>query len=357
VAQVPFSLTPLTDLATAHFKVADIALEYEPMPGGASTRRFVRVRPRDAGAADGTPSAIGMFFPDADTPEEVTSGAKTARWPFLEVQQLLQERGVRVPVVYGEACRSGWLLVEDLGDVTLAAALEADPGAKLSLYQAAVKALAQAQLALGELPAHSIVKQRSFNGELLRWEIDHFREFGLEAQGVTLSPTERAEFDAAAEYITGQILQLQYGFVHRDYQSRNLMVLGTGNPVELGWVDFQDALLGPRIYDLVALLNDSYQSFSPEFVTDRLREFRDHRQLPPGTEAALQREFDLVTIQRKLKDAGRFVFIERKKGDASYLRFFEPTLERVLAATERLSATPELRNFAALLQDLRARLP
>ena len=45
------------------------------------------------------------------------------------------------------------------------------------------------------------------------------------------------------------------GFTHRDYQSRNLMVLPSG---EQAVIDFQDALLGPRQYDLVALLRDSY---------------------------------------------------------------------------------------------------
>ena len=50
------------------------------------------------------------------------------------------------------------------------------------------------------------------------------------------------------------------GFTHRDYQSRNLMVLPGGEQVV---IDFQDALLGPRQYDLVALLRDSYVELEP----------------------------------------------------------------------------------------------
>ncbi len=49
---------------------------------------------------------------------------------------------------------------------------------------------------------------------------------------------------------------------------------GTG---ALSWIDFQDALLGPRVYDLVALLNDSYQTFDRPFVEARLREYADSR--------------------------------------------------------------------------------
>jgi aminoglycoside/choline kinase family phosphotransferase len=293
-----------------------------------------------------------MFFPDAETPEEVTSGAAPTRWPFLEVQRLLQERDVRVPAVYAEDCPHGWILVEDLGDVTLAAALEANPSAKTNLYQLAVRDLARAQLALQDVSASSIVQQRSFTEELLRWEIDHFREYGLEARGIFLSHAQRRVFDAGAHYVTAQVAQLEYAVVHRDYQSRNLMVLGEPAAPKLAWVDFQDALLGPRIYDMVALLNDSYQSFSPEFVADRLREFAEHRGLSSKAAASVQREFDLVTVQRKLKDAGRFVFIERKKGDSSFLRFFQPTLERVKSALSRLSDDPQLSVFATLLAEV-----
>jgi len=52
---------------------------------------------------------------------------------------------------------------------------------------------------------------------------------------------------------------------------------------------------------------------------------------------ALGREFDLVTVQRKLKDAGRFVFIDRVKGNGSFLKFVEPTIAKATASAARLS--------------------
>ena len=104
--------------------------------------------------------------------------------------------------------------------------------------------------------------------------------------------------------------------MHRDYQSRNLMVRAGE---ALCWIDFQDALLGPRVYDLVALLNDSYQVFDRAFVEARLDDYARARGLDAAERAALGREFDLVTVQRKLKDAGRFVFIDRVKQNPSFL--------------------------------------
>jgi aminoglycoside/choline kinase family phosphotransferase len=89
------------------------------------------------------------------------------------------------------------------------------------------------------------------------------------------------------------------------------------------------------VYDLVALLGDSYQTFQSSFVSDRLREFAVRRGLEPQL-SRLEREFRLVMVQRKLKDAGRFVFIERSKGDRSFLKYIAPTLELVQASLAAL---------------------
>jgi aminoglycoside/choline kinase family phosphotransferase len=124
------------------------------------------------------------------------------------------------------------------------------------------------------------------------------------------------------------------------------MVLADGS---IAWIDFQDALLGPRAYDLVALLRDSYQAFDEAFVSARLAEFATALGLTTADAQALRFELDLITVQRKLKDAGRFVFFERTRGDPSYLRFFVPTLELVLGALSRLAPRPELSDLGAIV--------
>jgi N-acetylmuramate 1-kinase len=318
------------------------------MAGGASTRRFFRV---DLGRGQ---SAVAMYVPDATRSDEIvkTEGAGR-RWPFLEVRDLLSSRGVRVPEVLAEACEDGFVLVEDLGEDTLARYLEREPGRREALYQAAVADLARAQRALAALPPGSIVAGRAFDEDLLRWEIDHFREWGLEARGIELGAEDRALFERAADSVAHTIAGWPRGFVHRDYQSRNLMVRADerGAP-RLTWIDFQDALLGPRVYDLVALLSDSYQTFDRAFVEARLDEYATERGLSPDERRRVGREFDLVTVQRKLKDAGRFVFIERVKQNPSFLPYVEPTIDKARAALERLADDAELAALARLLDRL-----
>jgi aminoglycoside/choline kinase family phosphotransferase len=344
------AMPPDLDLAPLAALVAQVApgagpLAAEPMPGGASTRRYFRVAlPGEAGA-NGT-SAVGMFVPEGAKPEEIMKGhpsaASAPRWPFLEVRDLLAARGIHVPKILAEDCARGWILLEDLGDDTLANYLVKHPGEKVALYTRAVTDLARAQEALASLPAASVVAGRAFDEDLLRWEIDHFREWGLEARGVVLSDADRRAFDGVAERLARRVAALPRGFVHRDYQSRNLMVRDGA----LVWIDFQDALLGPHVYDLVALLNDSYQEFDRAFVDARLDEYARARR---ADRAALGREFDLVTVQRKLKDAGRFVFIDLEKGNPSFLRFVAPTVARVKGALARLAGDADMATLADLL--------
>ncbi len=319
-------------------------LAIDEILGGASLRRFFRVKTAAGG------SVVIMYVPVQS--HEIAKVSAVARpWPFLEVRALLEERGIRVPKLLGSACERGLIAVEDLGD-TLAQHLTRSPEAREQLYVSAVRGLARAQRALWPLPPGSIVQERAFDEDLLRWEVDHFREWALEARGIELRGADRETFDAAAAQLARTIAGWQRGFVHRDYQSRNLMVVGDGSALELGWVDFQDAMLGPRIYDLVALLSDSYQSFTKEFVEARLDDFAAELGLGASERALLGYEFQVVTVQRKLKDAGRFVFFERKNQNPNFLPFVEPTILKAQLALETLQHDPVLAALSRLLDRL-----
>jgi aminoglycoside/choline kinase family phosphotransferase len=327
-------LTPLSELIE---RIAPGApFNYESMPGGASTRRYFRVM-LPAGK-----TAVAMFVPEGPRPEEVQKLIERPQWPFLEVRALLEAHAVDVPHVIAEDTARGWLLIEDLGEDTLANVLLRRPNDKLALYTRAVRDLARAQTALQSMPADSVVASRAFDEELLRWEIEHFREWALEARGFALRADDRAAFDAIGVRLAKRIAGWKRHFVHRDYQSRNLMVRPSG---AICWIDFQDALLGPRVYDLVALLNDSYQEFDRAFD-----DFAREAGLDESDRAALGREFDLVTVQRKLKDAGRFVFIDRVKNNPSFLRFVTPTIRKVHGALARLADDEDMRALASLLR-------
>lgn len=282
--------------------------------------------------------------------EEISAaGEAVAELPFLAVQRHLRALEIAVPEVHAYLPEHGLVLLEDLGDETLeAAVLAADPPTRRAYYARAIRDLIALQRRTAT-PSRCICYARRFDHALLRWELDHFREWLLEAdRGVQLAPAGRAVLDAAFDRVAAELAALPPGFVHRDYQSRNLMVQrAPGGGFALRLIDFQDALLGPPPYDLVALLRDSYVDLGVPLVHELLELYVAEAELPLTAEA-FRRAFWLQTVQRKLKDAGRFVFIDRVKHNPSFLRHVPVTLRYVAHA---LSQLPELGELAALLGD------
>lgn len=314
---------------------------FETMAGDASSRRYHRVV---FGPGAEPRRVVIMELPrDALASDEAQAGGPPAELPFLDVGRHLAARGIRVPAVYLDAVDRGAVVLEDLGDRTLArciAGLSRDPLRRW--YLAAVALLARLHEALWPVPDGCIAATRRFDFALLRWELDHYREWGAEAlRGEPLAPGVRAALDAGFDTLAREIEALPRGFVHRDYQSRNLMVIGDGPaPENLAVIDFQDALIGPRVYDLVALLNDSYVELDEELKREVIERYAGLRGIDPGT---LRAEFDLVTVQRKLKDGGRFVFIDRVKGNPAFLPYVDTSFGRVRRALERLPGHTDLR--------------
>jgi hypothetical protein len=137
-------------------------------------------------------------------------------------------------------------------------------------------------------------------------------------------------------------------FVHRDYHSRNLMVLSKGGP---GVIDFQDALRGPIGYDLVSLLKDCYISWSRERVERWVKGYR--RVLANlganvgDSEYQFVRWFDLIGVQRHVKVLGIFCRLWHRDGKIGYLADLPLTFEYVIDACRRY---PELVEFGRWLE-------
>lgn len=307
------------------------SVELVKLRGDASTRSYYRVRVTEPpkGKAE---SLIVMQLPeDAFRSDEGGKSAPSERLPFLEVAELLDSRGLPVPEIYLEDLPNRLILLEDLGDLTFEQNLRRTPLHDWpDLYTRAVDLLAELHERCDALPEASIVSRRSFDRPLLDWELDHFREWGLEVPFGTLNAGQSAILGEAFSTIASSIEGMPYGFVHRDYQSKNLMV---GPDGALTLIDFQDALRGPRVYDLVALLCDSYVSLELGLQDSMIDRYAALRRIEPES---LRQEFWLVALHRKLKDAGRFIFIDRVRKNPDFLQWYPQSLVYVGRATQQI---------------------
>src|SRR5215467_84164 len=300
-----------------------------PLAGDASNRRYFRIE-----LGSGSPRYVILMQlaePEAfKQSEEAVSGSKhpISELPFLNVRTHLAKAGVSVPTLYYYDQGAGLLYLEDFGDLTLSqSSHEAKPEELRAHYLQAIDILVRIQVkATSPADPQCLAFHRSFDVPLLMWEFDHFLEYGVVArQGRSLESGEEAairdEFRKISELLAGQ----PRVFVHRDYHSRNLMVDGN----RLGVIDFQDALMGPVTYDLASLLRDAYialdESLIDRLIDRYLNRLGAHRQVWTDRET-FRRLFDFTSIQRNLKAAGRFVYIDRVKHNPKFLMDVPRTL-------------------------------
>lgn len=214
------------------------------LPSEASTRRYARLtRLHRYDLA----SAVVMLFPRGTPPAEVERVERSTR--------LLGQAGVPVPAVYDSDARRGWILQEDLGDVSLATALEAGQ-APQPLYEEALAILPR----VAALRALDTSPRPALDAERLRRELELFATSALALDG---APGAGLAADLAR--LVDACGASPVVLCHRDYHARNLMLHGGRVRV----IDHQDALPGPAAYDAVSLAYDPYVDL-PDALRDRL---------------------------------------------------------------------------------------
>jgi len=324
------------------------------LAGDASNRRYFRLHLKGGLV----PSLILMQLADPEgfkVSEEAVSRAATevTELPFLNVLRPLSKAGVSVPKLHFYDDVAGLLYLEDFGDLTLfQACVEGGDPVIQRFYPQAIDALVRIHLGLkSEIADGCVAFSRSFDVPLLMWEFEHFLEYGIwvrqdkKPMCADHEKVCREAFNLMAECMAEQSTV----FTHRDYHSRNLMVDGD----RLGVIDFQDALMGPATYDLASLLRDSYIALDERFIDEMIERYiegmcaglerKTQERMLLTDRAAFRRLFDFTSIQRNLKAAGRFVYIDQVKGNPKFLADIPRTLGYVRRNLEMYSELESLR--------------
>ena len=297
------------------------APELEFIAGDASPRQYYRVR-CPAGQL-GVSSCIVMMSPPSENNEA-----------FLHVGRRLAAAGIQTPTVLAQAKAQGWFLLEDFGDVQLLSALNAE---NVSFYYRQAFQVLAKQLRLPIDDAGIPL----YNASRLNAELSLFTEwFLLRLLKVTVSEKTTARFGALSECLIGSALEQPQVWVHRDFHSRNMMVL----EANLGIIDFQDAVVGPITYDPVSLLKDCYVRWPRDQQLIWLEAYYDQvrstGQVSQGIDESLSTEakttslpnrlcgvsqarfeqwFDLMGLQRHLKVLGIFARLHIRDEKSAYL--------------------------------------
>ncbi|SMB21078.1 Phosphotransferase related to Ser/Thr protein kinase [Sterolibacterium denitrificans] len=306
-----------------------------PASADASFRRYFRVRYGD-----------GRTLIVMDAPP----GREDCR-PWLHVQQLFAATGAHVPEVLAQDAERGFLLLSDLGGTTYLAVLQADPGRARTLYEDAATALIRIQAASrpGVLP--------EYDRALLLRELMLFPDWYVAKHlGIDMNAAQRNVMERAFERILAVNLDEPRVFVHRDYHSRNLMLLDGEDGNNPGIIDFQDAVYGPLSYDLVSLFKDAYIEWDEEQTLDWLVRYWEKARktgLPVRADfGEFHRDYEWMGVQRHIKVLGIFARLCHRDGKEAYLKDMPLVMKYLRHAADRYR---ELGPFLKLLDELEGR--
>ena len=279
----------------------------EPLAGDASRRRFYRIR------TTGGASCVLMDY--GRTFEGETDDVVMAR--------ILGMAGLPVAKVLDIDGPTGCLLLQDLGDRTLQSALaELGAAARPMLERAVRLAAVIARKGTPVLARSERAEGPALDEARFRFEMDFFLEHyvqGLSEQKIADGLQEALHGLAAAAAVTPRRV-----LCHRDFHSRNLLLLDDGN---LAMVDIQDARWGPDAYDLASLLRDAYVDIHESWIDPLIDLYLAGPDAPPEEE--FRSRFDLVSCQRMIKALGTFGYLRNSADADRYLDAIPRTLERL----------------------------
>lgn len=299
----------------------------EPASNDASFRRYFRVK------------IDGENFIAMDAPPD-----KEDIVPFLNIATLFKNANVNTPTVLRHNLEDGFILLEDFGSQWLLDELNEKNATHL--YQRALQDLlslhTNEDLLTAKLPA--------YDEELLRREMALFEQWFVEQ--LLDEELPQTLWENVQQLLVQSALEQPVVCVHRDYHSRNLMVLENGN---LGVLDFQDAVLGALTYDIVSLLRDCYIDWEASKIESWLHDYFEKLKAANVLDCdfeTFKRWFDLMGMQRHLKAIGIFARLHLRDEKSDYLKSIPRTLNYVVQVCETY---PQLHEFQEIVKNFTTR--
>ena len=241
--------------------------------------------------------------------------------PYVAVAELLRNMGYSAPRILAADAEHGLLLLEDFGDDTYTRLLARDRN-ESELYALAVDLLIDLHRKFvparhSGLPVFDDARALREVSLLLDW-------YWPATQDQPLTPEMRESYLAAWRAVLPKRHAVPDTLVLFDYHVDNLMILPDRKGVAAcGLLDFQDALVAPRPFDLVSLLKDVRRDVPPKLVTAmRERYFAGFSNLD---RAAFDTSYAVIGAQRNTRILGTFTRLLLRDGKSSYLQFMPRT--------------------------------
>lgn len=237
--------------------------------------------------------------------------------PFAAMTYWLEEVGFTVPSIQEMDLEKGFMLLADLGDKTFTRHMLQVPSAEPLLYERAIDALVQlhAQPIRRSLPIPGQADYciEDFDTAKITRDLGLFTQWYMPALGL---PDLTAEFLDLWQPFLADLQADNVVMALRDYHADNLMVVGDEADPTVGLLDYQDAVVGHRAYDLVSLLLDARRDVPDALATRMVERYMAAAGI--ADQAEFWRLYHLWGAQRNIKIIGIFARLFVRDGKVNY---------------------------------------
>ncbi len=266
---------------------------------------------------------------------------------FVVISRHFAASSLPVPRVLAHTPDYSCYLQEDKGDVLLFDYLtdsrksEKYSADDLKLLYKAMQGLAEIQIKGDKYMDYTVCyPQPSFDERTIRWDLNYFKYDFLKITGLDF---KEDQLENDFEMLIEDLQACKYwGFMYRDFQSRNIMVHNN----ELSYIDFQGGRRGPLAYDVASFVWQAKAAYPQEIkeqlVNVYLKTLKDNIELD---EIQFRDELNRMVYFRLLQVLGAYGFrglIEKKVAFAESIPFAIKSLTELTKSNKKYSYLNQL---------------
>lgn len=266
------------------------------IPGDLSPRRYYRCMLNEVNIKIHSNTLMVMVFDSIIPPESEAKLVYTSDVSFLELASFFDKNQIPVPKIFLDRRDIGVILLEDLGSDTLINILKSQPNLAFQYYAQACEIIKTIQ----NIPIDNqfFAFNRALELSVFKRETESFKKYFLDGD---LSEGHRKQLEECIDLVCEEVAGFKQVLVHRDFHSWNLMI---DSEKRLRVIDFQDALMGPRAYDLVALLHERDIDYA--LTNEQILKLEDEYFSAYQDPEVRNYEYPRVQLQRDIKTTGLF---------------------------------------------------
>ena len=253
---------------------------------------------------------------------------------FIAIGLHLHNKGLPVPKIFLHDSFSGLVFLEDLGDTNFQTVITNTKSQSeiISLYKSVIDLLIMLSLTGGTgFDVLWTYQTPCYTADLiLEKECRYFTDAFI--KGYLNKSIDFEIYENEFKMIASQALEYQVkGFMHRDMQSRNIMVKNG----KIYFIDFQGGRLGPLQYDLASLLIDPYVGL-PSGIRSELVDYCAKK---ISSLAGINADnfchcFKYCSITRNLQILGAFGYLGKVKGKQFFVQYIPAALRSLKESLE-----------------------